>query len=95
MAREMHDVVAHRLSLLAAMRAHSSTGPTRLPTNSPVPRASFSPACTGHSKTRREVIGVLRDGDLDDSPAAGCSRPLPSQVAATTPGPGSTTIGET
>ena len=50
-AREMHDVLAHRLSLLRPMPARSSTVPTPRPNSSPVPRGWSGPARTRRSRS--------------------------------------------
>jgi signal transduction histidine kinase len=67
MAREMHDVLAHRLSLLAtyagALEYRPDAPPAQLSTAAGVIRASVHDALTD----LREVIAVLRD----DAPAEG------------------------
>jgi signal transduction histidine kinase len=74
-AREMHDVLAHRLSLLAtyagALAYRPDAPPEQLSRAAEVVRSGVHQALD----ELREVIGVLRDDSLSD-PAAG-SRPLP------------------
>ena len=73
-AREMHDVLAHRLSLLAtyagALEYRPDAPPEQLARAAGVVRAGVHQALD----ELREVIGVLRDDD--DAPAA--TRPQPS-----------------
>ena len=74
-AREMHDVLAHRLSLLAtyagALAYRPDAPPEQLSSAAEVVRSGVHQALD----ELREVIGVLRDDSLPDL-AAG-SRPLP------------------
>ena len=74
-AREMHDVLAHRLSLLAtyagALAYRPDAPPEQLSRAAEVVRSNVHQALD----ELREVIGVLRDDSLPDL-AAG-SRPLP------------------
>jgi len=74
-AREMHDVLAHRLSLLAtyagALAYRPDAPPEQLSRAAEVVRSGVHQALD----ELREVIGVLRDDSLPDL-AAG-SRPLP------------------
>jgi signal transduction histidine kinase len=66
LAREMHDVLAHRLSLLAtsagALEYRPDAPPERLARAAGVVRAGVHQALD----ELREVIGVLRDDDLAD-----------------------------
>ena len=77
-AREMHDVLAHRLSLLAtyagALAYRPDAPPEQLSSAAEVVRSSVHQALD----ELREVIGVLRDDSLPDL-AAGRS-PLPGIV---------------
>ena len=74
-AREMHDVLAHRLSLLAtyagALAYRPDAPPDQVARAAEVVRAGVHQALD----ELREVIGVLRDDSLPDLAAA--SRPLP------------------
>ena len=74
-AREMHDVLAHRLSLLAtyagALAYRPDTPPDQVARAAEVVRSGVHQALD----ELREVIGVLRDDSLPDLAAA--SRPLP------------------
>jgi signal transduction histidine kinase len=67
-AREMHDVLAHRLSLVAAtagaMEFRPDAAPERIATAAGVVRANAHAAL----EELREVIGVLRAGPDDDRP---------------------------
>lgn len=73
-AREMHDVLAHRISLLSmhagALEYRSDAEPQELAQAASVIRGS------AHQILRdlRDIIGVLRDGPGDDAP----SRPQPT-----------------
>jgi signal transduction histidine kinase len=73
-AREMHDVLAHRLSLLnmhaGALEYRPDAAPAEVARAAGVIRASARAAL----EDLREVIGVLRDGGDGGSP----DRPLPS-----------------
>jgi signal transduction histidine kinase len=75
MAREMHDVLAHRLSLLAtyagALAYRPDAPPEQLSRAAEVVRSGAHQALD----ELREVIGVLRDDGLPDLTAG--SRPLP------------------
>jgi signal transduction histidine kinase len=75
MAREMHDVLAHRLSLLAtyagALAYRPDAPPEQLSRAAEVVRSGAHQALD----ELREVIGVLRDDGLPDLSAG--SRPLP------------------
>lgn len=75
MAREMHDVLAHRLSLLAtyagALEYRPDSSPEQLARAAGVIRTGAHQALD----ELREVIGVLRDEDLDEQPAG---RPQPT-----------------
>ncbi|MDX6416707.1 MAG: hypothetical protein QOG28_1327 [Trebonia sp.] len=75
MAREMHDVLAHRLSLLATYAGALAYRPDAPPDQ--VSRAAEVVRSGVHEALDelREVIGVLRDDSLPDLAAA--SRPLP------------------
>ena len=75
MAREMHDVLAHRLSLLATYAGALAYRPDAPPDQ--VSRAAEVVRSGVHQALDelREVIGVLRDDSLPDLAAA--SRPLP------------------
>jgi signal transduction histidine kinase len=74
-AREMHDVLAHRLSLLAtyagALAYRPDAPPEQLSRAAEVVRSGAHQALD----ELREVIGVLRDDELPDLSAG--SRPLP------------------
>ena len=74
-AREMHDVLAHRLSLLAtyagALAYRPDAPPEQISRAAEVVRSGVHEALD----ELREVIGVLRDDSLPDLAAA--SRPLP------------------
>ena len=74
-AREMHDVLAHRLSLLATYAGALAYRPDAPPDQ--VSRAAEVVRSGVHQALDelREVIGVLRDDSLPDLAAA--SRPLP------------------
>jgi len=74
-AREMHDVLAHRLSLLATYAGALAYRPDAPPDQ--VSRAAEVVRSGVHQALDelREVIGVLRDDSLPDLTAA--SRPLP------------------
>jgi signal transduction histidine kinase len=74
-AREMHDVLAHRLSLLATYAGALAYRPDAPPEQ--VSRAAEVVRSGVHQALDelREVIGVLRDDSLPDLVAA--SRPLP------------------
>ena len=79
-AREMHDVLAHRLSLLAvqagALEFHPDAEPSEIAHAAGVIRASAH-AALGEL---RQVIGLLRD-PLDDGEAVGATeaeRPQPT-----------------
>lgn len=71
MAREMHDVLAHRLSLLAtyagALEYRPDSSPEQLARAAGVVRSGVHQAL----EDLREVIGVLRDGDLAEQPGGG------------------------
>ncbi len=78
-AREMHDVLAHRLSLLAtyagALSYRPDAPPEQLSRAAEVVRSGARQAL----EELREVIGLLRDDDLPDLTASG--RPLPGIAA--------------
>jgi len=73
-AREMHDVLAHRISLLSlhagALEIHPDASPAQVATAAGVIRASAHQAL----QDLREVIGVLRAADEDDA----SERPQPT-----------------
>lgn len=75
MAREMHDVLAHRLSLLAtyagALEYRPDSSPERLAKAAGVIRTGVHQALD----ELREVISVLRDTDIDELPGG---RPQPT-----------------
>ncbi|TWD84791.1 signal transduction histidine kinase [Kribbella amoyensis] len=75
MAREMHDVLAHRLSLLAtyagALEYRPDSSPEKLAKAAGVIRGGVHQALD----ELREVIGVLRDGEIDELPSG---RPQPT-----------------
>jgi signal transduction histidine kinase len=75
MAREMHDVLAHRLSLLAtyagALEYRPDSSPEKLAQAAGVIRTGVHQALD----ELREVISVLRDGEIDDLPGG---RPQPT-----------------
>ena len=74
-AREMHDVLAHRLSLLAtyagALAYRPDAPPEQISRAAEVVRSGVHQALD----ELREVIGVLRDDEMPDLAAA--SRPVP------------------
>jgi signal transduction histidine kinase len=65
-AREMHDVLAHRLSLVAtyagALEYRPDSSPEQLAQAAGVVRAGVHEAMV----ELRDIVGVLRDGDHDD-----------------------------
>ncbi|WBQ08085.1 sensor histidine kinase [Kribbella sp. CA-293567] len=75
MAREMHDVLAHRLSLLAtyagALEYRPDSSPQQLAQAAGVIRTGVHQALD----ELREVISVLRDSEVDDLPGG---RPQPT-----------------
>jgi signal transduction histidine kinase len=75
MAREMHDVLAHRLSLLAtyagALEYRPDSSPEKLAQAAGVIRSGVHQAL----EELREVISVLRDGEIDELPGG---RPQPT-----------------
>ncbi|WP_433004673.1 sensor histidine kinase [Kribbella sp. CA-294648] len=75
MAREMHDVLAHRLSLLAtyagALEYRPDSPPEKLAQAAGVIRAGVHQALD----ELREVISVLRDSEIDELPGG---RPQPT-----------------
>jgi signal transduction histidine kinase len=75
MAREMHDVLAHRLSLLAtyagALEYRPDSSPEKLAKAAGVIRTGVHQALD----ELREVIGVLRDAEVEDGPGG---RPQPT-----------------
>jgi signal transduction histidine kinase len=75
MAREMHDVLAHRLSLLAtyagALEYRPDSSPEKLAIAAGVIRTGVHQALD----ELREVISVLRDTEIDDLPGG---RPQPT-----------------
>ncbi len=75
MAREMHDVLAHRLSLLAtyagALEYRPDSSPEKLAQAAGVIRAGVHQALD----ELREVITVLRDSEIDELPGG---RPQPT-----------------
>ncbi|MEV6283661.1 histidine kinase [Kribbella sp. NPDC051770] len=75
MAREMHDVLAHRLSLLAtyagALEYRPDSSPEKLAQAAGVIRTGVHQALD----ELREVISVLRDGEIDELPGG---RPQPT-----------------
>ena len=77
-AREMHDVLAHRLSLLAtfagALEYHPDAPPEQLA------RAATEIRTGAHQALEelREVIGVLRDNTADGTAGARTERPQPT-----------------
>jgi signal transduction histidine kinase len=75
MAREMHDVLAHRLSLLAtyagALEYRPDSSPEKLAKAAGVIRTGVHQALD----ELREVISVLRDTEIDDLPGG---RPQPT-----------------
>ncbi|OFE17966.1 hypothetical protein BA895_14020 [Humibacillus sp. DSM 29435] len=80
-AREMHDVLAHRISLVAmhsgALTYRTDLTPTEVATTAEVVRANANLALT----ELREVLGVLRDvpASTDDTLALDSGRPAPPQ----------------
>ncbi len=75
-AREMHDVLAHRLSMLAMAAGALEYNPDAPPAD--LARSSAVIRSTAHLALEelREVIGVLRTDELDD--ATGRLRPQPT-----------------
>jgi signal transduction histidine kinase len=75
MAREMHDVLAHRLSLLAtyagALEYRPDSSPEKLAQAAGVIRAGVHQAL----EELREVISVLRDSEIEELPGG---RPQPT-----------------
>lgn len=75
MAREMHDVLAHRLSLLAtyagALEYRPDSSPAKLAKAAGVIRTGVHQAL----EELREVISVLRDSEIDELPGG---RPQPT-----------------
>src|SRR5689334_14465458 len=75
MAREMHDVLAHRLSLLAtyagALEYRPDSSPEKLAQAAGVIRTGVHQAL----EELREVISVLRDTDIEEGPGG---RPQPT-----------------
>lgn len=75
MAREMHDVLAHRLSLLAtyagALEYRPDSSPEKLAKAAGVIRTGVHQAL----EELREVISVLRDSEIDELPGG---RPQPT-----------------
>jgi len=75
MAREMHDVLAHRLSLLAtyagALEYRPDSSPEKLARAAGVIRSGVHQALD----ELREVISVLRDGEIEELPGG---RPQPT-----------------
>lgn len=75
-AREMHDVLAHRISLLSlhagALEVRPDAAPAEVAGAAAVIRASAHQAL----QDLREVIGVLREGESD--PATAPERPQPT-----------------
>jgi signal transduction histidine kinase len=75
MAREMHDVLAHRLSLLAtyagALEYRPDSSPEKLAQAAGVIRAGVHQAL----EELREVISVLRDSEIEEMPGG---RPQPT-----------------
>jgi signal transduction histidine kinase len=75
MAREMHDVLAHRLSLLAtyagALEYRPDSSPEKLAQAAGVIRTGVHQAL----EELREVISVLRDSEIDELPGG---RPQPT-----------------
>jgi signal transduction histidine kinase len=75
MAREMHDVLAHRLSLLAtyagALEYRPDSSPEKLAQAAGVIRSGVHQALD----ELREVISVLRDGEIEEQPGG---RPQPT-----------------
>jgi signal transduction histidine kinase len=79
-AREMHDVLGHRISLLSlhagALEFRPDASPEEVARAAAVIRASAHQAL----EDLRDVIGVLREGDPDDAPEP------PQPTLATLPG---------
>jgi len=84
-AREMHDVLAHRLTLVAtyagALEYRPDASPEQLSRAAGVVRSAVHQALDD----LREVIGVLRDGGADGDPAAEDARVRPQPVLADLP----------
>jgi signal transduction histidine kinase len=85
-AREMHDVLAHRLSLLSvhagALEFRPDAPPEDIASAASIVRASAHAAL----QELREVIGVLREPDLED-PASATSPASAASPASATPPP--------
>jgi signal transduction histidine kinase len=80
-AREMHDVLAHRLSLLSLQAGALEQWPDAPPAE--ITRATGVIRSNAHGALDdlREVIGVLRSASADDNPADGVpERPQPTLV---------------
>jgi signal transduction histidine kinase len=79
-AREMHDVLAHRLTLLSLHAGAVELWPDAPP--SEIARAAGVIRDTAHGALEdlREVIGVLRVGPADDLAGGGPERPQPTLV---------------
>jgi signal transduction histidine kinase len=79
-AREMHDVLAHRLTLVATYAGALEYRPDASPEQ--VARAAGVVRTAVHQALDdlREVIGVLRDSDAADDPAAEDTRVRPQPV---------------
>lgn len=81
-AREMHDVLAHRLSLLAtwagALELRSDSDPAKLAEASGVVRQGAHQALAD----LREVIGLLRDDDSEDPESARHPQPGLAELEA-------------
>lgn len=77
-AREMHDVLAHRISLVSmhagALEYSRSAGPEEVAMAAGVIRDNAHRAL----EDLREVIGVLRDGSADDGDGTAAARPQPT-----------------
>jgi len=75
-AREMHDVLAHRLSLLAAFAGALEYRPGAPPEQLSRAATEIRTAARQALEELREVIGVLRDDDTTDG--GGTERPQPT-----------------
>jgi signal transduction histidine kinase len=79
LAREMHDVLAHRLSLLSLQAGALELWPDAPPAESARAAGVIRSNAHGALEDLREVIGVLRSARADDHPAEAVpERPQPT-----------------
>jgi signal transduction histidine kinase len=80
-AREMHDVLAHRLSLLSLQAGALELWPDAPPTEIARAAGVIRGNAHGALEDLREVIGMLRSARADDNPVEGVpERPQPTLV---------------